>query len=200
MSAKKSKAPASKKKTGGKVGPQLTTYERKILPNIEQIREAVNGGASQRQIMEQLDISIAAFYRARRAHPELDAIFTKPDYAPLIKDLKSALVKKALGFREKEIKTVAVFSKTEPNKVVAKNVETFDRYYPPDVAAINLALKNFDAPNWSNDPADLAIKREQLELAKAAAEREAARDSVDQNQPKALEVHIIDGEEGEVTA
>ncbi len=34
----------------------------------------------------------------------------------------------------------------------------------PDVAAINLALKNYDPENWANDPQVLALKKRELEL------------------------------------
>ena len=40
----------------------------------------------------------------------------------------------------------------------------------PDVAAINLALKNYDKGNWWNDPAAYDLKREELELKKKQIE------------------------------
>ena len=40
----------------------------------------------------------------------------------------------------------------------------------PDVAALNLALKNYDKNNWSNDPAMLDIKKAELKLKQKAAE------------------------------
>jgi hypothetical protein len=35
---------------------------------------------------------------------------------------------------------------------------------PPDVAAINLALKNFDRENWANDPQALELHKRELRL------------------------------------
>lgn len=35
---------------------------------------------------------------------------------------------------------------------------------PPDVASINLLLKNYDKENWSNDPQSLDLRRKELEL------------------------------------
>ena len=34
----------------------------------------------------------------------------------------------------------------------------------PDVAAINLALKNYDKDNWSNDPQMLELRKKEIEL------------------------------------
>ena len=35
---------------------------------------------------------------------------------------------------------------------------------PPDVAALNLALKNYDPDNWANDPQMLKIREKELKL------------------------------------
>lgn len=39
-----------------------------------------------------------------------------------------------------------------------------------DIAAINLLLKNLDKENWSNDPALLEIKKQQVEIQRLTAE------------------------------
>ena len=40
----------------------------------------------------------------------------------------------------------------------------------PDVAAINLCLKNYDKENWSENPQNLELKKQELELKKTIAE------------------------------
>ena len=42
----------------------------------------------------------------------------------------------------------------------------------PDVAALNLCLKNYDKENWSNDPQSDELKREELRLKFEKFERE----------------------------
>ena len=54
---------------------------------------------------------------------------------------------------------------------VAK-VETKTKYAQPDVAALNLCLKNYDADNWANDPQALKIKEKELELRREIADRD----------------------------
>ena len=41
----------------------------------------------------------------------------------------------------------------------------------PDVAALNLALKNYDKENWANDPQMLDIRKEELNLKKKQIEQ-----------------------------
>ena len=42
--------------------------------------------------------------------------------------------------------------------------EVTQKYAQPDVASINLLLKNYDRENWSNDPQALELKKKELEL------------------------------------
>ena len=53
---------------------------------------------------------------------------------------------------------------------VSEYMEITERVALPDVAAINLALKNYDKDEWSNDPALLDLKKQELELKKQLAE------------------------------
>ena len=52
-----------------------------------------------------------------------------------------------------------------------KRMEKTVRYSHPDVAAINLALKNYDRDNWSNDPQMQKIREEELELKRKQIEQ-----------------------------
>jgi hypothetical protein len=51
---------------------------------------------------------------------------------------------------------------TQYTEIVTKEIDG-------DIAAINLLLKNLDKENWSNDPANLELRRQELELRKAIA-------------------------------
>ena len=44
--------------------------------------------------------------------------------------------------------------------------ETITKVALPDVAALNLCLKNYDPDNWANDPQMLKIKKEELKIKK----------------------------------
>ena len=43
---------------------------------------------------------------------------------------------------------------------------------PPDVAALNLALKNYDKDNWANDPQMLEIRKRELKIMEHKAEND----------------------------
>ena len=72
-------------------------------------------------------------------------------------ELRSALIKRAKGFEITEIR------RTRENGYLVKE-ETITKYFPPDVAALNLALKNYDKDNWANDPQMIRIREKELEL------------------------------------
>ena len=60
-----------------------------------------------------------------------------------------------------------------PEEIATSRVvrtEVHQKQMAPDVAAINLALKNYDKGNWWNDPAAYDLKREDLELKKKQIE------------------------------
>ena len=71
-----------------------------------------------------------------------------------------------MGFEYKETE---ITEKTG-EKGVETITKTIIKQALPDVAALNLALKNYDKDNWSNDPAMLDIKKAELKLKQKAAE------------------------------
>ena len=75
----------------------------------------------------------------------------------LVEDLKGALVKKAKGFQYVEKKIIK-----EHGTVVRE--EIYEKASLPDVAALNLLLKNYDADNWANDPQALKMRQKEIEL------------------------------------
>ena len=75
----------------------------------------------------------------------------------LVYELKSTLIRKAKGFNYTEKKTIK-----EDGKVVRE--EEYQKASLPDVAALNLLLKNYDRDNWANDPQALKLREKELEL------------------------------------
>lgn len=72
-------------------------------------------------------------------------------------NLHNALIKRAMGFQYEETKVIK--ENGQPVKT-----EIYTRTALPDVAALNLALKNFDPGSWSNDPQMLQVRKKELEL------------------------------------
>ena len=80
----------------------------------------------------------------------------------LVCELKQTLVEKAKGFKYTEKKIVR--ERNEVGDLVITREEEYIKYSPPDVAALNLLLKNYDKENWANDPQVLELRKKELEL------------------------------------
>lgn len=141
-------------------------YETHIKPYFDKIEKMLNEGASEEQVALSLGVSYSSFNNYKKQYEELAELCKQPR-VKLIQDLRSALIKKALGMKVERKKT---YMKKDADGREAKYTEIMIDELPPDVAAINLALKNYDKDNWANDPAILELKRQELELRKELAE------------------------------
>lgn len=144
-------------------------YETKIKPRFDEIREWLINGANNDNIIHNLGISKKTFYKYLSEKSEFLHLI-KNGRITIVAELRSALIKKAKGFDYTETKIIEREDPETGEKV--KTVETYNKKSLPDVAALNLALKNYDPENWSNDPQGDAIKREELELKKQKLEKE----------------------------
>lgn len=143
-------------------------YESRIKPRFSEISEWLANGATEKQIYENLGVSRDVFYKCKRDIKEFSELI-KNGRKSLVLQLRGALVKKALGFDYQETKTV---TKVEADGLVSTSREVTNKKAMPDVAALNLCLKNYDSDNWANDPQLLKLKREELELKKQQIEKE----------------------------
>lgn len=137
-------------------------YETHIKPHLAEIKEMCRT-MTEAQIMEKLGVGKSAWIKYKQENKEFAETIIK-GRQDLVSDLKSTLIQKAHGFTYTEKKTI-----TEEGKPTRE--ETYTKQALPDVAALNLLLKNYDAENWSNDPQYLAIKKEELELQKKKVEQ-----------------------------
>ena len=78
-------------------------------------------------------------------------------------------MKSALGFEYTESKT---YKKRDENGNEIAYTEISKKYSTPNVAAINLALKNYDKDGWANDPQMMELRKMELEFKKEMAEKE----------------------------
>ena len=132
-------------------------YHTHVEPYLTQVSEMALTMTEQ-QISTTLGVSYTAFREYKRQYPALkDSL--KKGRRELVKELKSVLIQKAKGFEYKESKTII-----EEGTVIRE--EIYQKRALPDVAALNLLLKNYDKDNWANDPQMLALKREELEFRK----------------------------------
>lgn len=144
-----------------------SVYDTKIKPRFDDILKWLRNGATEQQVYQNLGISHKAFYKYKTEKSEFSELLKKGKES-LVEQLRGALIKKALGFEYTETKR---FTKIENGKQV-QTIEETKKQSLPDVAAANLLLKNYDKDNWSNDPRNDDLKREELELKKKLFEKE----------------------------
>ena len=154
-------------------------YETHIIPFFQQIEEWLANGATERQIAEKLGIGYSTFNGYKANYIEF-AELLKKGRRNLVSDLRGALVKKALGFNYTETKIIKEhidisndmknvllangFTQEQIEQANLVKTEVTNKYATPDVAALNLALKNYDKDDWANDPQMLDLRKKELEL------------------------------------
>lgn len=143
-------------------GGRPTKYHELVKPRLKEIAEWRENGWTEDKIAKELGVSRTAMREYKKLYPEFLRTI-KSGNAALIGRLKGALVKAAEGYQYPEIKKIYERNK-ETGKMEHVRTEETIKTAPPSVAAINLALKNFDRENWSNDPQLLELRRKELEL------------------------------------
>lgn len=137
-------------------------YESHVEPHLAEIADMAER-MTEAQIAEALGVSYRAFRDMKKKYPPLSASLKK-GRKTVVERGRSALIMSAVGFEHDERKKVIV-----RGKVVREEVTT--KYYPPNMAAINMLLKNYDPENWANDPQMLKIRQEELELQRKKLEQ-----------------------------
>jgi hypothetical protein len=132
-------------------------YARKIEPYLDDITDMALS-MTEEQIAKTLGVSYSTFREYKKNYPALNDSLKK-GRAELVRELKSTLIKKAKGFNYEEKKIIK-----EHGQVVRE--EVYIKASVPDVAALNLLLKNYDADEWANDPQMMKLRYEELELQK----------------------------------
>lgn len=148
-----------------KVG-RPSKYDQAVKPRLKQITEWVKVGATVENMCEILEIAPSTWHEYAKRYPEF-AEAIKKGRIEFCLDLRGELAKLAsrhtLETKKQYIKQdVETGHKTQYTEITTKEVD-------PDIAAINLLLKNLDRENWANDPAYVDLRRQELELRKQIA-------------------------------
>ena len=154
-------------------------YETHIVPFFPQISEWLTKGATERQVAEKLGIAYSTFNDYKVKYPELTELLEK-SRRNLVADLRGTLIKKAMGFDYTETKVVkehiemphelreallsSGFTREQIEQASLIRTEVMNKHATPDVAALNLALKNYDKDDWSNDWQNYELRKRELEL------------------------------------
>ena len=135
-------------------------YETNIKPNLDKI-EGFARTMTDKEMAKYFDVALSCWMDYKNKYSEF-ANAIKKGRELLVCELKQSLVEKAKGFKYTEKKIVR--EKNEVGDLVITREEEYIKYSPPDVAALNLLLKNYDKENWANDPAVIALRKKELEL------------------------------------
>lgn len=150
-------------------GGRPSKYEKLVKPRLFEISEWRRIGWTEEEIANELGLSRRTLTQYKHLYPEfLRAL--KSETEELVKELRGALVRRAKGYQY--IETKKIYERNEDGRLVHTRTEETTKSQPADVAALNLALKNFDRENWSNDPQLLELKRQELELKKKQIEKD----------------------------
>lgn len=141
-------------------------YDAEIKPHIEDIKNAVEAGATVEEIAKAYNISVSTLHKYKAEKKELSEAFARGREV-IVVEIKAALLKKALGFTYEEQKTVGRKDKDGENIVL---VEKYKRYSPPSETAAAMLLRNYCSDWLDKDNVSTELKKQEMDLKKAIAE------------------------------
>jgi hypothetical protein len=141
-------------------------YETDVLPFIDDIKKAVEAGATLEEVANALGIAKSTLCKYKNEKKELKDAFARGRES-IVFEIKAALLKKALGYEYKEKKTVAKTNENGDPVIVA--VEEHAKHQPPSETAANMLLRNYDKEWCDSDKGTADLKKQKLNLEKAIA-------------------------------
>jgi hypothetical protein len=140
-------------------------YDEKVKARFAEIARWCEIGATDKEIIELLGISTSAFYRYKSDKDEFRELLKSSRRRPVM-EIKAALYRRATGFVYEESTT------TEDSDGYSKTT-TVRKQALPDPASAMILLKHWAKDEgWTNDPQQLELRKEELELRKKQAESE----------------------------
>lgn len=141
-------------------------YDTEIKPHIEEIKKAVEAGATVEEIASAFGIAASTIYKYKAEKTELKEAFVRGREKVVI-DIKAALLKKALGYEYEEEKRVGRKDKGGENIIL---VEKYKKHMPPSETAAAMLLRNYDEQWLDKDQTSTDLKKQEQDLKKAIAE------------------------------
>mgnify|MGYP002513491086 CR=1 FL=1 len=140
-------------------------YDTDVKPRFEEIEDWLQIGATDKEIAENLGINKATICEYKKRYPEFNELIKNGRKAP-VQAIKAALFKRATGFTYSE--KVTTLSDKD-----GLTIKTYEKYALPDPASAIILLKHWDKEHeWTQDPATLKIRKQELELKKQRIEAE----------------------------
>lgn len=156
-------------------------YESNVKPRFAEIKEWLRAGATEKEIAENLGIHKSVFCKYKNQYKELNDL-CKNGRKKAVQDIKAALFKRAIGFTytEKKVVRKQILLKGEDDTDVPATLVQTEEYIKaalPDPTSAMMLLRHWDKDEngkakWTNDPAQLELKAQELELKKKHLESE----------------------------
>lgn len=144
-------------------------YETNVKPRFEEIKKWCKRGATDKEIIRLLGISKTVYYEYLTKYPEFSDLIKK-NRIDAVEEIKTALFKRAIGFQYTETKEIKAIDEDGNTSV---RTEKVIKTVVPDPASCMILLKHWDKVNeWTNEPALLKLKKEELKLKKEQLENE----------------------------
>jgi hypothetical protein len=146
-------------------------YESNVKPRFAEIKEWLKAGATDKEIAENLGVNPKVLCRYKNQFSDLNELF-KNGRITAVQEIKAALFKRATGFQYTEKKTITkqiTLKGIDDCDLPAVQVQTevYEKYSVPDPASAMILLKHWDKEmEWTQDPATLKLKKQELELKK----------------------------------
>lgn len=129
-------------------------YDSHVKPYLDDVTEWANI-MTERQMAKKLGIAYSTWCAYKNDHMELSEALKK-GRQNLCADLKSVLIERAKGFQYTDRKIIKENGEVKREEVYVKSAL-------PDVASIQILLKNYDE-NWADNPQVLELKKKELEI------------------------------------
>lgn len=140
-------------------------YFTHVRPRFDEIRKWCEIGTTDKEIISLLGVSTSAFYRYKDKYREFRELLKESRRVPVM-EIKAALYRRATGFTYEESTTV------EDSDGYSKTTTTIKQALPDPASAMILLKHWAKDEGWTNDPAQLEVRKQELQLRKEHMERD----------------------------
>ena len=150
-------------------------YEKRVKPRFNEITEWLEAGATEKEVYTNLRVGKDAWFKYKKEHKELRELIDNDRKTPVL-EIKSALLKRALGYEYEETKVIKkqiTLNDEDKTPAILVKTETTTKKVHPDVAACLILLQHWAKDEgWTRDPQSLELKKQELKLKEKKLELE----------------------------
>lgn len=145
------------------------SYDTVILPKQEEIKKLLSEGYSEKDVARKIGVSYSTWKKYKATIADFSAIILN-EREKNVKEIEKSMYLQALGFKKEVVKamklrTIEYDTETGKKKREEEKIEHYieEIYIPPSQSAAAFLLKNWAKGEYSNNPAELEQRREEIE-------------------------------------